>query len=274
MIILQDVVMPENRNSKPMTATEEREIVARAKAGDAKAIRILLDRNSRYVLKMAKRYMGMGVELKDLYQEGRIGLYIAIGHYDPSAGFRFMTYALNWAKQKMWRAVMSQGPLLRLPASYYTLPRGEDTKEEREGKREKMDLVYRHMHPTRLDHPRRPEDGPLDLRDPDDLVDTEIDERRGRKTLGDLLESLPAVERKIMKDRLGWDNEGPKTFRAIAQDLGISKERTRQLQVQAERRLRKSVGEVPWMIWKRFAQHSKSSAGKCGRDGMWDTREN
>lgn len=237
MIYLPDVLLPENSKSKPMTAVEERDVVTRAKSGDQKAIRILLDRNSRLVFGMAKRYRGMGVELKDLYQEGRIGLYIAIEHYELSRGFRFMTYACNWVKQRMWRAIMQQGPLVRLPADYYVRPRNGDTEDERKGKREMMDRVYRHLRPTRLDCPREPQDGPLDLRDPGDPIDAEIDEKRKWEALGDLLDSLPPVEQKIMKARIGWGGEQPKTFQAIAQDLCLSKERVRQLQIQAEKRL-------------------------------------
>jgi RNA polymerase primary sigma factor len=108
-LLIQDI-----RDKPLLSAEEEREAGKRAQQGEREAIDLLVERNIRLVMVIAKKYLGRGVELQDLIQEGNVGLWIAARKFDPEKG-RFSTYAINWIRQRIERAIQNQARLIRLP---------------------------------------------------------------------------------------------------------------------------------------------------------------
>ena len=98
-----------------LTHAEEIDLSKRAKAGDKRARQMLVEKNLRLVVSVAKKYRGMGLPFEDLIQEGNIGLMRAVEKFDPERGFRFSTYATWWIRQAVQRAVADKGRTIRVP---------------------------------------------------------------------------------------------------------------------------------------------------------------
>src|ERR671939_178645 len=98
-----------------LTHEEEIDLSKRAKQGDARAHKRLIEKNLRLVVSVAKRYRGYGLPFEDLIQEGNIGLMRAVEKFDPEKGFRFSTYATWWIRQAVQRAVADKGRTIRVP---------------------------------------------------------------------------------------------------------------------------------------------------------------
>ena len=245
-----------------LTHAEEVDLSRRARAGDAKARTRLVEKNLRLVVSVSKRYRGYGVPFEDLIQEGNIGLMKAVDKYDPDRGWRFSTYATWWVRQAVGRAVSDKGRTIRLPVhmgekirkmarTYNGLSAElgrEPTDEEVAGRlgwtAEKVREVKGAMpDATSLDKPLGSGEEASELGSlVEDQASSDVSEAVVRDMevgwLGEAMSRLPERHRHVLVKRYGLDEEVAATLAQLAEELGVSKERIRQLQREAERMLR------------------------------------
>jgi RNA polymerase primary sigma factor len=246
---------------KLLTSDEEQELGRRVQAGDTEAERRLVEANLRLVVRIARRYTNRGLSLLDLIEEGNVGLLHAARKFRPDRGARFATYATWWIRQAMVRALANQARTIRLPVhvglllTQYAKARTALTQElgrqpelaevaQRMGRtlEEIEDLeALRQQQPLSLDAPAGQE-GKASLqdvlRDPSGPAEPALaSAMRRRDDLASVLQDLPDNERTVVTLRFGLAGETPMTLETIGQRLGVSRERIRQIEAAALRRL-------------------------------------
>jgi RNA polymerase primary sigma factor len=241
---------------------EEVELSRRALSGDEGARAELIERNLRLVVSVAKRYRGMGLPFEDLIQEGNIGLMKAVERFDPERGYRFSTYATWWIRQSVGRAISDKGRIVRIPVQmgekirkairtreemFFELGHDPDERKlaERLGWSPEEVLFALSAAPdvTSLDRPLSEEDPGAKT---GDFVEDEAGSDVPGLTIGRVesiwlksaLRRMPPTLRYVVVRRYGIDGREPATLSELAKELGLSRERVRQLQTQGERMLR------------------------------------
>jgi RNA polymerase primary sigma factor len=247
-------------NTIPLLSREQEvEVATRAQAGDQGALDKLIVSNLRYVVSVARRYLGYGLSLADLINEGNVGLIQAARRFDPARGVKFITYAVWWIRQAITHAVAAQGGVIALPVKQldklrkvlegyrrYTQRIGAEPSPEELAA--ELDLppnevetilhVYRHFS---LDTPIG-EEGETSFVDvlPSTAVPSGEEAYIGAtltQEIQELLGQLPPREQQVLRLRFGLDGE-PKTLEEVGAMLGVSRERVRQIEKQAKDRLR------------------------------------
>ena len=253
--------LDEVRRIDLLSAEQEQALARRVQAGDAQAAQQLVEANLRLVISVARRYQHRGLSLLDLIEEGNLGLLTAARKFDPARGTRFSTYATWWIRQAIVRALANQARLVRLPVhvelllSQYVrartalqqeLRRPPTTAEvaARMGKPTEQveDLeALRLQHAVSLDAPTgREGTGRLGdmIRDQSPPPDARLVAALGAVgDVKDLLADLPDNERRVLTGRFGLDGTAPRTLEAIGKDLGVTRERVRQIEAAALRKL-------------------------------------
>jgi RNA polymerase primary sigma factor len=249
------------RGGRLLDADEEKDLARGVHDGDMRARRKLIESNLRLVISIAKKYRGRGVLFEDLIQEGNAGLIRAVEKFDPEMGNRFSTYATWWIRQAVTRAVADHARTVRLPAhvvdAIYRLRRAENalslelgrdaTEEElveRLGvKPEEARRLREVGQPissinARINTDEGSEMGELlpDERSGDDYTRVEVGQ--WERALVEAVRSLPEREARIIEMRHGLDGSDTRTLREVSEELGISQERARQVEIKALRTIR------------------------------------
>lgn len=257
----------EIRRAPLFTAEQEHDTAVQVRQGDFAARQSMIEHNLRLVVSIAKGYVGRGLPMTDLIEEGNLGLMHATTKFDPERGFRFSTYASWWIRQGIERAIMQQARLVRLPvhvvrelALVLRVRRRLESERGEVGRGVGVDEVARLVerpvhevaallqlaeHPTSLD-------APFDRDGVEPLLDHVIDERAldpADRRLGQELETLleagmaglSARERDVLSRRYGLANLEPETLEQVAVHLGLTRERVRQIQQESLLKLKRGM---------------------------------
>ena len=265
----------EVRRTTLFTAEEEYATAVRARAGDFAARQSMIEHNLRLVVSIAKAYLGRGVPLSDLIEEGNLGLMHAIDKFEPERGFRFSTYATWWIRQAVERAVMNQGRVIRLPVhvvrELQQVLRARRTLEndpafvaarggiEGDGVRveDVAALLGRDVNdvalllamaetPKSLDEAVERSDEEHTLGDfmadelavdPTGVTQTHEVER----LLAGWIDALSQREQEVLEGRFGLHDREPETLEVLSDRLGLTRERVRQIQNEALLKLKRHM---------------------------------
>ncbi len=235
---------------------EEIDLARRARAGDEEARRTLILSNLKLVITIAKSYISYGVPFLDLIEEGNIGLIKAVSRFNPDLGFRFSTYSSWWIRQAIVRAISNHARTIRIPIHIFQLmsryinleEQGKDLTAEEKAELLKVSLKKYRMVEQLVQNIRA-----LDVANSlDTYMQLTLTEEAGEHTnpeqiilkqiehekLADLLERLSERERLIIRIRYGFDDGEPHTLAETGKVVHVSRERVRQLEMRALRKLR------------------------------------
>lgn len=251
-------------NHPRLSFDQEKELSVKALAGDRDAVNTLVECNLLLVVSVAKKYYGCGLPLLDLIQEGNLGLIKAAEKYDGSKGFRFSTYATYWIRQAISRALGDQSRTIRIPANMVELlskvKKATAELTQKLGRAPTDKEIAAHMG-VELDKVQTV----MDLAQATTSLDTPVDDE-GETCMGDLIadhsaenpmaniireansqiiaavfDTLGTREAEILKMRFGINAEKAMTLEEVGQHYGLSKERIRQIENKAIRKLRNPV---------------------------------
>ncbi len=255
--------------SRPLlSADEEYRCAVLAREGDFAARQKMIEHNLRLVVSIARNFLNRGVSFLDLIEEGNLGLIHALEKFEPERGFRFSTYATWWIRQAIDRALATQARTVRLPthvlrelaqvqrarhhlesgwrAVGVTRNAGPDDIAHLLGKtaEEVSDLMALGEAPASLDRPIGEDDAPMSERMPDQAApapEWHVAQRELQVLMDGWLNDLSDRQRLVIQRRYGLSGHDPATLDEIARDLGLTRERVRQIQQEALARLNRAL---------------------------------
>lgn len=256
-----------------MTAAQEIELSTKALKGNDAARKHMIRANLRLVINIAKRYIYLGIPLLDLIEEGNLGLMKAVDKFNPKKGFRFSTYAAWWIRQGIIRAIGQQGKVIRLPVYMNELiSKWKKTKEQLTQKLKRMPTDEEIAKKMKLARGKIEEinfwlttktsslEAPVGEDDDGQVMDLVVDESMAppnaevekfmnKERVDSLLGRMSDREKKILDMRFGLEDGKTNTLAEVAKKLGLSRERIRQIEEDALKKL-KGVIQQQEKEWK------------------------
>jgi len=261
--------LKEIRSIPLLTAEEEITLSKRIKKGDEQARKQMIRANLRLVINIAKRYMHLGTPFLDLIEEGNLGLMKAVDKFNPKKGFRFSTYAAWWVRQAITRSIFDQGKTIRMPVYMNELiakwkktnerlsqklkriPIDEEIAKKMKISKNQMKQInfWLSTKTSSLDAPLGDEqDGQVSdlLEDRNSVApDFEIERVFDKEHLNSLLSIMTGREKMVLDMRFGLIDAKAQTLASVANKLGVSRERVRQIEEEALRKLKRFMHEQP-----------------------------
>jgi RNA polymerase primary sigma factor len=247
-----------------LTAADERELATKIGNGDTAARDRMVRANLRLVVNIARGYSGKGLGLQDLIEEGNLGLLRAVEGFDPAMGTRFSTYASYWIKQSIKRALINSGKTIRIPAYMVELlskwrranarlteelgrsPTPEEIARVLGLPKKKLPIIKKAIKIYNATPQTDQSEAGWTLSDmvmderqltPEDAL---VESDSLRHVMG-MLQTMDAREATVLKMRFGLDNHEPRTLKEIGEQLGLTRERVRQIETEALNRMADSM---------------------------------
>jgi len=257
--------LKEVRTIPLLTADEEITLSKRIKKGDEQARKKMIRSNLRLVINIAKRYMYLGIPFLDLIEEGNLGLMKAVDKFNPRKGFRFSTYGAWWIRQAITRSISEQAKLIRVPVYMNELiTKWKKTKEHLSQKLKRNPSDKEITDKMKITNDKREQinfwlsattsslEAPVNEGGESQIIDlvedetsqspsAEIERILDKERVSGLLGTMTAREKQILDMRFGLVDGRSCTLAEIAKKLGVSRERVRQIEEAALRKLRKFV---------------------------------